>query len=120
MSLKTDLCNTLVSRGVVKGGEIINHSYTSSNQRDTLDKYIETTNGIMPTITTRVDCLGYVEENPVRIRKLVPTEVWQLMGFDREDCIKASKVNSDMQLWKQGGNSIVVNVLEGILSQLLN
>ncbi len=41
------------------------------------------------------------------------------MGFDDEDFEKAAKVNSNTQLYKQAGNSIVVNVLEGILSNLL-
>ena len=55
----------------------------------------------------------------LRIRKLTPREVWRLMGFDDEDFEKASKVNSNSQLYKQAGNSIVVNVLEAILNNLL-
>ena len=35
-------------------------------------------------------------------------------------CSKAEKVNSNTQLYKQEGNSIVVNVLEAILNNLLN
>ena len=41
------------------------------------------------------------------------------MGFDDEDFEKAAKVNSNTQLYKQAGNSIVVNVLEAILTNLL-
>lgn len=41
------------------------------------------------------------------------------MGFDDEDFEKASVYNSNTQLYKQAGNSIVVNVLENILSNLL-
>ena len=55
----------------------------------------------------------------LRIRKLTPLEVWKLMGFDDEDFKKAAQVNSNTQLYKQAGNSIVVNVLEVILSNLL-
>lgn len=54
-----------------------------------------------------------------RIRKLTPKECWRLMGFDDADFEKAEKVNSNTQLYKQAGNSIVVNVLEGILRNLL-
>lgn len=54
-----------------------------------------------------------------RIRKLTPLEYWRLMGFDDEDFRKAEAVNSNTQLYKQAGNSIVVNVLEGILGNLL-
>lgn len=57
--------------------------------------------------------------NNLRIRKLTPKECWRLMGFDDEDYEKASKVNSNTQLYKQAGNSIVVNVLEAILTNLL-
>lgn len=41
------------------------------------------------------------------------------MGFKDEDYEKAAKVNSNTQLYKQAGNSIVVNVLENILVNLL-
>lgn len=120
MNLKTKLCNRLVSEGVVKGGEIVNHSYTNSEQRKTLEKYIESDNGIMPTITTLPDCLGYATLPPdIRIRKLTPKECWRLMGFDDKDFEKAQKVNSNAQLYKQAGNSIVVDVLENILKNLL-
>lgn len=55
----------------------------------------------------------------LRIRKLIPLETWLLMGFDKSDFEKASKVCSNSQLYKQAGNSIVVNVLESILKELL-
>lgn len=55
----------------------------------------------------------------VRIRKLTPRECYRLMGFDDEDFDKASKVNSNSQLYKQAGNSIVVNVLEAILNNMI-
>lgn len=119
-NLKTRLCNELVRRGIVKGGEVINHSYTTSEQRDSLEKYIETVNGIMPTLTTRPDTLGYVENAPLRIRKLTPLETWRLMGFDDASFKRAEKVNSNAQLYKQAGNSICVNVLEHILKRLLD
>lgn len=63
------------------------------------------------------DNMGVVEIP--RIRKLTPKECWRLMGFDDEDFEKASQVNSNAQLYKQAGNSIVVNVLEAILTNLL-
>lgn len=53
-----------------------------------------------------------------RIRKLTPLECWRLMSFSDEDFRKAEQVNSNSQLYKQAGNSIVVNCLEGIFSQL--
>lgn len=53
-----------------------------------------------------------------KIRKLTPKECWRLMGFFDEDFEKAEKVNSNTQLYKQAGNSIVVNVLEILLKQI--
>ena len=63
------------------------------------------------------DSMGTVDN--YRIRKLTPKECWHLMGFDDSDFEKAEKVNSNTQLYKQAGNSIVVNVLEAILKNLL-
>ena len=40
------------------------------------------------------------------------------MGFEDSDFEKAEAVNSNTQLYKQAGNSIVVPVLEHILSRL--
>ena len=41
------------------------------------------------------------------------------MGFSDEAFDKASKVNSNTQLYKQAGNSIVVNILVEILKNLI-
>lgn len=57
------------------------------------------------------------DELPI-IRKLTPKECWRLMGFDDSDFEKAEQVNSNTQLYKQAGNSIVVNCLEGIFYEL--
>lgn len=54
-----------------------------------------------------------------RIRKLTPLECWRLMGFSDEDFYKAKNAGiSNSQLYKQAGNSIVVNVLESIFENL--
>lgn len=52
------------------------------------------------------------------IRKLTPKECWRLMGFADEDFHKAKQICSNAQLYKQAGNSIVVNVLEVIFKEL--
>ncbi len=77
--------------------------------------------GMCQTITTKGgDERGVVTaEKEIRIRKLTPKETWRLMGFDDSDYEKAAEVNSNAQLYKQAGNSIVVNVLEAILKNLL-
>lgn len=41
------------------------------------------------------------------------------MGFDDADYEKAAKVNSRTALYRQAGNSIVVDVLEAIFRQMM-
>lgn len=78
-------------------------------------------NGIAPTLHT---CPGGNTEAKIyrsdgRVRKLVPIEYFKLMGFTVEDYKKASNAGiSNTQLYKQAGNSIVVNVLEAIFNSL--
>lgn len=56
-----------------------------------------------------------------RVRKLTPLECWRLMSFSDEDFYKAQGVGiSNSQLYKQAGNSIVVEVLEGIFRGMFN
>ena len=54
-----------------------------------------------------------------RIRKLTPCECWRLMGFSDDDFNKAQCVNSNTQLYKQAGNSIVKDVLMAIFRQMI-
>ena len=54
-----------------------------------------------------------------RIRKLTPLSCWRLMDFTDEDFEKAAEVNSNTQLYKQAGNSIVKNVLIAIFGQMI-
>lgn len=60
-----------------------------------------------------------VIEPQYRIRKLTTKECWRLMDFTDEDFEKAEQVNSNTQLYKQAGNSIVKNVLVAILGQMI-
>lgn len=53
-----------------------------------------------------------------KIRKLTPKECFRLMGFDDADFEKAAEQNSNSQLYKQAGNSIVVDVLYYIFKQM--
>lgn len=80
------------------------------------------TKGICPTLTSSMGTGGGhvpMHNYDFRIRKLTPKECWRLMGFSDKDFEKAEKVNSNTQLYKQAGNSIVVNVLESILKNLV-
>lgn len=77
---------------------------------------------ICPTLMANNQDIFKLEADEVkkyRIRKLTPRECWRLMGFTDEDFDKAAAVNSNTQLYAQAGNSIVVNVLEAIFSQMI-
>lgn len=91
-------------------GKLINGSY---NRVWKEEKYCGALN------LTKIMEVGRKKENMLRIRKLTPCECWLLMGFDKSDFDKATQVNSNTQLYKQAGNSIVVNVLEAIFKELL-
>lgn len=192
-SMKEQLCDELIEKGLVEAGDVIRHSYTSNRLNNGVENMsrTESKDKLCPTLDTRCDCLGVVvkdknlwtdtqkqmftddgnvkryldsdivdefkegqvadisfpngynkanrvhdecptinqtttqssfiikiTQTPLRIRKLTPKECWRLMGFSDEDFEKAAKVNSNAQLYKQAGNSIVVNVLECIFKEL--
>ena len=94
---------------IIEPHNVINHSYTDSRFDDVNSKSVEQSDN-----SVNINNLG------LRIRKLTPKECWRLMGFDDSDFDKAEKVNSNAQLYKQAGNSIVVNVLEAILANLFD
>lgn len=56
--------------------------------------------------------------NRYRIRKLTPRECGRLMDVSDEDITKMQDVNSNSQLYKQFGNSIVVAVMVEIFKNL--
>lgn len=68
------------------------------------------------TITT-VQKDNLIFENK-QLRTLTPKEVWRLFGFEDKDVENASEFVPDTQLYKQGGNCIVVNCLVAILGLL--
>lgn len=82
-------------------------------------------NGLAPTLTTNKGegnkiAIRQVHKikPPIRIRKLTPKECFRLMGFSDENFEAAEKMVSNSQLYKQAGNSIVVDVLYYILVEL--
>mgnify|MGYP002710967095 CR=1 FL=1 len=93
----------------------IPNKYNPYNDREITD--------IAPTQTTGCGNVGRSSQVCIKqgymYRYLTPKECWRLMGFDDSDFEKAAKVNPKGQLYKQAGNSIVVNVLEEILKNLL-
>lgn len=92
-------------------GDGINAGFLESNtRRGRVQKQVS------PTLTC--DDTAATLTTDIRIRKLTPLECWRLMGFSDEAFRKAEAVNSNTQLYKQAGNSIVVDVLEAIFANL--
>jgi DNA (cytosine-5)-methyltransferase 1 len=56
--------------------------------------------------------------NNFQTRKFKPIESWKLMGFTKEDFLKVEGKFSNSVLYQMAGNSIIVNVLEGIFKEL--
>ncbi len=71
---------------------------------------------VAQTLTTSCNQGVVVEE--LALRKLTPKECWRLTGFDDEDFNKITGI-SNTQLYKQAGNSIVVDVLANLFIELL-
>lgn len=58
-------------------------------------------------------------QNDLRIRKLTPRECGRLMGVKDEEITKILIGQSDSSAYHLFGDSIVVNVMEAILKELL-
>lgn len=94
-------------------GDYVSLSYPSSKtRRGRVGK------GICHTLMAAHETWGGVVDDMERIRRLTPREYWRLMDFDDEDFDKASGVVPESQLYKQAGNSIVVNCLVAIFGQM--
>ncbi len=111
--------DTNKTTGIFKLGEIQNPKCFMMNNR------VFSKDSVSPTLTTSSYNAPKIVE--CRIRKLTPLEFWRLMGFG-DDYLKVRAIlrekfykgrdEADSQLYKMAGNSIVVNVSEGILSEL--
>ena len=99
--------------------EVGHYTYPNSDKKHQSNT-VYSSEGLCPTL----DTMQGGNRQPkiledIRIRKLTPLECWRLMGFDDEDFNKAQQSGvSNSQLYKQAGNSIVVNVLEKIFEKL--
>jgi DNA (cytosine-5)-methyltransferase 1 len=106
-------CGSSTSAG---GGVIVLGNYSPSGHEASR---ILDSNGLAPTFKENHGTINATQTSDLRIRKLTPLECYRLMGFNDEDYYKASQVCSNSQLYRQAGNSIVVNVLMAIFKELL-
>ena len=113
---KGNTCPTLTAQNqevvrIEKVGQIS----SNGSQRGT----VISDNGISANLVAGTH--GYANSHiatPYRIRKLTPRECGRLMGVSDEDIDKMAAVNSNTQLYKQFGNSIVVDVMSAMFRNL--
>lgn len=128
-SINLEQPNSKTRRGRI--GKQVAQTLTTSCNQGVIDFYHHRVkdDDFIGTLTTNCGnvghcgCFGTKENNDkdgIRIRKLTPKECWRLMGFTDEDFEKAQKVNSNTQLYKQAGNSIVKQVLMAIFKQMID
>lgn len=61
-----------------------------------------------------------LDENNMIGRRITPSEAWRLMGFSKEDYLKAEQSGQTMgSLYNQAGNSIALPVIKEILRNLV-
>lgn len=104
------------------GGKIFQHLEVRS------DKFMNTLTTVQKDTLVAETKGGTSMEDIITVRKLIPLEAWRLMGFSDEDFAAAKermnqncyagKDRSESQLYKQAGNSIVVDVLYYIMKNL--
>lgn len=108
-------------------GSTQKHSYVGDlDYSPTLTSAMGMGGGHVPMITyinnsDKTNIIKNFEQNTkkIKIRRLTPLECWRLMGQSDENFYKAKDSGiSNTQLYKQAGNSIVVNVLEAVFEQL--
>ena len=105
----------------VDGAEIIREEPLEREGWHGYAKEVLSAQGVCRTLSTQSNNLATKVKEPctLRIRKLTPKECWRLMGFDDADFNRAAQHNSNSQLYKQAGNSIVVDVLYYIFGMML-
>jgi DNA (cytosine-5)-methyltransferase 1 len=114
--VNADICQPLTAKGQANWtGSFVSPDIESLEKSSTIGSTeptkINLKNG--ETITSNDNL------SSLRIRKLTPKECWRLMGFTDEDFEKAAQYNSNSQLYKQAGNSIVVSVLYYIFKGMM-
>lgn len=126
-ALQKEVCNQALEKGLLRPYDIIDYTYSNARLKEMQKSNIKiknsSNNDVSCTLTTKLSNFGIAvpenkEPSSLRMRTFTPLESWRLMGFDDEDFDKASPYLKKADLYKQAGNSIVVNVLMAIFKEL--
>lgn len=113
---ENDFLNYIDNLPTTKGVGTKKMNLYSFNEMDT----ITTCNGLTGTLTCRnVQNFNKKFWYNRKLYKPSPRMCFRLMGFTDEDFDKVKNIGSDSDLWNRAGNSIVVNVVQEILKNLL-
>lgn len=117
------ICNTLTSvqkDNLVMETKVINPLKGLSDNGWHFEQNVYDSDGIVRSVKAGGGSgnIPKVIETQYRIRKLTPRECYRLMAVPEKDIDKMLEVNSNTQCYKQAGNSIVVNCLIAIFSQM--
>lgn len=121
--LSQKVIDTFVRRNANDGCKIKVSGYVDMGNNEMCNR-VYATEGLSPTIRcvnggNQKIKIAIALEPFLKIRNLTPLECWRLMGFTDEDFKKAQQVNSNSQLYKQAGNSIVKQVLMAIFKEMM-
>jgi len=91
------------------------HQKQSLNPIDDYNgNYTECFGSVRPTCSSKAPRNAVKIEHDGEVRALTPKECWRLQGFPDSAFEKAEEINGDTQLYKQAGNAVTTNVVEGI------
>lgn len=114
-TMKEQLCDRLIESGLLKVGDVINHSYTNGltgknpNSRQSLEDYVESTNGICNTLTTRPDVLGIaVDDLTTKNKRLA-----QMVNDKKIDVEKVQAIDIYNQTTHDEMHTIKTNIDKG-------
>ena len=122
-----DIASTIKARYYKDGSDCL--IKVAGRINSSQDGKVVYTDGIAPTLTVGHCNVPKIAEPAMKkiygsaklqhsIRRLTPREDGRLMGVSDEDITKMAAVNSNTQLYKQFGNSIVVDVMCAMFNNL--
>ena len=119
-TMKEQLCDRLVESSLLKVGDVINYSYTNGltgknpNSRQSLEDYVESTNGICNTLTTRPDVLGIaVDDLTTKNKRLA-----QMVNDKKIDVEKVQAIDIYNQTTHDEMHTIKTNIDKGNMTAI--
>lgn len=101
-NLKRQLCNKLIENNKVQEGDIIRHSYTNS-RFDSFHIENEENHDCCATLTTRPDCIGYVEKQENKPCPTLDTRC-DCLGVVVNETEKSMYTEQEKKLFTEDGN----------------